>query len=219
MKIKCKACQIELNISEDKIPQDKPLKMLCPRCNSQLDIPVKAASPEAGGGNCLPEQGWDPLTDYANAIDVVDEGVKTALLCDTDIKRGEKIVQALQDLDFWVVHANRPAFALNKLHHNHYDLVVLDENFHSEKDTQNLVLHRIQLFPMHLRRQFFFCLLSAEKPTMDAKLAFRIGVNLVLNINDLDKVKVLFARVLKDHRNFYSLFNSELVKKDGRIVK
>ena len=50
--------------------------------------------------------------DYANAIDVVDEGVKTALLCASNVKRAEKIVQGLQELDYWVVHASRSGFAL-----------------------------------------------------------------------------------------------------------
>jgi hypothetical protein len=67
---------------------------------------------------------------------------------------------------------------------------------------------------MHQRRQFYLCLLSREKTTLDAKLAFRLGVNLILNVNDLDTAKVLFARVIKEHRNFYALFNAELSRKD-----
>ena len=72
----------------------------------------------------------------------------------------------------------RPAFALGKLRHNNYDLIVLEENFNSDKDSENLVLHHIQVLPMHLRRQFYLCLLCEDKPTLDAKLAFRMGVNL-----------------------------------------
>ncbi len=215
MKIQCKGCRAEFNVSDDKIPEDKVLKILCPRCKSPLEITGKAVSAGVDDttANLSEKNQADSLLDYANAIDVVDEGVKTALLCDTDVKRGERIVQALQELDFWVVHALRPAFALGKLHHNRYDLIVLDENFNSEKDSENLVLHHIQLLPMHMRRQFYLCLLSREKTTMDANLAFTMGVNLILNVNDLDKVKVLFARLMKEHRNFYALFNAELAKK------
>lgn len=160
-----------------------------------------------------PEIGLDPILDYADAIDVVDEGVKTALLCDTDIKRSEKIAQALQEVDFWVVHAMRPAFALGKLHHNSYDLIVLEENFNSDRESENLVLHHIHVLPMHLRRQFYLCLLSGDKATMDSKLAFRMGVNLILNFQDIDKAKVLFARAMKEYRSFYGLFTAELARK------
>ena len=219
MKIQCKGCRVEFNIPDDKIPEDKPLKIICPRCKTPLKIQKGSAG--VGDGNfCIPEENQpDPFLDYANAIDVVDDGVKTALLCDTDVKRGEKIAQALQELDFWVVHAVRPAFALGKLHHNRYDLIVLDENFNSENESENLVLHHVQLLSMHLRRQFFICLLSRDKTTMDAKLAFRLGVNLILNVNDIDRVKVLFARLIRDHRNFYGLFNEELVRKDGNNAR
>ena len=216
MRIQCKGCQVEFNVPDDKIPADKPLKILCPKCKSPLEINAKKASfqKENDASSRGDETRADPLMDYANAIDVVDEGVRTALLCDSDAKRGESIARALQELDFWVVHALDPAFALGKLHHNAYDLIVLDENFNSEKESENLVLHHIQLLPMHQRRQFYLCLLSRGKTTMDAKLAFRIGVNLILNVKDLDKAKVLFARLIKEHRNFYALFNSELSKKD-----
>ena len=135
------------------------------------------------------------------------------MLCDTNVKRAERIAQALQELDFWVVHALRPAFALGKLHHNNYDLIVLEENFNSDKDSENLVLHHVQVLAMHQRRQFYLCLLCGDKPTLDAKLAFRMGVNLILNFQDLEKAKVLFARAMKEYRNFYGLFTAELNRK------
>jgi hypothetical protein len=201
----------------DKVPEGRAPKILCPKCKAPTEIiekpraddnhiPYLSENPES-------ELLSDPILDYANAIDVVDEGVKTALLCDTNIKRAEKIAQALQELDFWVVHALRPAFALGKLHHNHYDLIVLEENFNSARDSENLVLHHFQVLPMHMRRQFYLCLLCAEKPTLDAKLAFRMGVNLILNVQDLEKAKVLFARAVKEYRSFYGLFNTELARK------
>ncbi len=214
MKIQCKECRVEFNIPEDKIPEGKSFTISCPRCGSPLEIAAKSVSAGSEAFCLAAKEQPDSGLDFENEIDMVDEGVKTALLCDTNVKRGEKITQALQELDYWVVHAMRPAFALGKLHHNRYHLIVLDEVFHAEKESDNLVLHHIKLLPMHLRRQFFLCLLSREKTTMDAKLAFKIGVNLILNVNDLAKAKVLFARSLKEHRNFYALFNAELARKD-----
>ena len=90
---------------------------------------------------------------------------------------------------------------------------MLDEDYNSEQDSTNLVLHHVQLLPMHQRRQFYLCLLSREKPTLDTKSAFRIGVNLILNVRDLEKTKIILAREMKEYRNFYSLFNAELAKK------
>jgi len=218
VRAQCKGCRIEFIIPDEKVPEGKALKVLCPKCKAPAEINDKATAAELeehvsqSSEGCESLNGEDPVLDYANAIDVVDEGVKTALLCDTNIKRAEKIAQTLQELDFWVVHALRPAFALGKLHHNNYDLIILEENFNSEND-KNLVLHHVQVLPMHLRRQFYLCLISPDKPTLDAKLAFKMGVNIILNVRDLEKAKVLFARAMKEYRNFYGLFNTELARK------
>lgn len=218
MRVQCKGCRIEFNVPDDKVPEGKALKILCPKCKHPGEINGQALSESNDHVACLPGNhqpgpGAERLLDDENSIDVVDEGVKTALLCDTNVKRAGRIAQALQELDLWVVHAMRPAFALGKLHHNNYDLIVLEENFNSGNGSDNLVLHHMQVIPMHLRRQFYLCILSPDRPTLDAKLAFRMGVNLILNVNDLEKAKVLFARAMKEHRNFYGLFNAELSKK------
>ena len=218
MIVQCKGCRIGFNIPDDKVPEGKAFNILCPKCKAPTEIDEKAITPELDGRvpylsySHQSEFGEDPLLDYTNVIDAVDEGVKTALLCDTNIRRAEKIAQALQELDFWIVHALRSAFALGKLRHNNYDLIVMEENFNSDKDSENLVLHHIQVLPMHLRRQFYLCLLCRDKPTLDTKMAFRMGVNLILNLQDVEKAKVLFARAMKEYRNFYALFNAELAR-------
>lgn len=219
MRVQCKACRIGFNIPDDKVPEGRALKIVCPKCKAPVEINGKAIpaqledrAPSRSGTSQL-ESGADPVLDYTNAIDVVDEGVKTALLCAVNAKHAENLAQALQALDFHVVHALRPAFALGKLRHNSYDLIVLEENFDSGNNSTNFVLQHIQVLPMHMRRQFYLCLLSEDKPTMDAELAFRMGVNLVLNVQDIEKAKVIFARTMKEYRSFYNLFNAELAKK------
>jgi hypothetical protein len=218
VKAQCKRCRIEFSIPTDKIPEGRTPRILCPKCKEPTEISEKIVRSDDSHVLYLTEDpesesNLDPILDYANAIDAVDEGTKTALLCDTNVKRAEKIAQALQELDFWVVHALRAAFALGKLHHNQYDLIVLEENFNSAKESENLVLHHLQVLPMHLRRQFYLCLISAEKATLDATTAFRMGVNLILNAKDLEKAKVLFARAVKEYKSFYGLFNAELARK------
>lgn len=219
MKVQCKGCRIGFNVPDDKVPEGKVLKILCPKCKEPVEISQKTIPTKIDGRapylseTLEPEYDDDRVLDYTNAIDVVDEGMRTALLCATDVKLAEKIVRALQEVDFWVVHATRPGFALGKLHYNTYDLIVLEEDFDTDKNAKNLVLHHVQVLPMHQRRQFYLCLLTRDKPTLDANMAFRMGVNLILNVNDIEKAKVLFARAMKEYRSFYSLFNTELAKK------
>jgi hypothetical protein len=215
--VQCKGCRIEFKVPEEKIPEGVTLSIRCPRCKTPKEIRRTTASTELDQfeqNDALPIQAeFDPTSDYGSEIDVVDEGVRTALLCTTDSKRAEKIAQALHELDFWVFHAPYPSFALRKLHHNRYDLIVFDEDYGSERDSANPVLHHLQLLPMHQRRQFFMCLISAVKPTMDSKSAFMMGVNLILNVRDLEKAKIMLAREMREYRNFYGLFNTELATK------
>jgi hypothetical protein len=202
-------------LPDEKISEARGLKFPCPKCKVPIEIKEKRFlrdapyTSEADSGM----SGVDSFSEYSNTIDVVEEGVKTALLCVCNAKRAEKFAQSLHELDFWVVHAARSGFALGKLHHNNYDLIVLEENFDSAGTADNLVLHHVQLLPMHLRRQFFLCLVSETLPSLEATLAFRIGVNLTLNLQDLEKAKLILARSLKEYRSFYGFYNSELNKK------
>lgn len=215
MRVQCKECRIEFKIPKEKIPEGMKLMIHCPKCRTPNEVCKKSHPAERRSQNesdaLLPESG--SASDYGSEIDVVGEGMRSALLCLTSITPAESIAQALRELDFWVFHAPRPELALAKLHHNHYDLIVLEEYFNSEVDSPDPVLHHLQLLPMHQRRQFYLCLLSRSKPTLDSKSAFRMGVNFILNVRDLEKAKVMLAREMKEYRHFYSLFNAELAKK------
>jgi predicted Zn finger-like uncharacterized protein len=218
VRVQCPGCRAEFTLPDDKVPAGKGLKIMCPKCKIPIEIKEKPPLRDAVPYPSQPASATplaDSFGDYSNAIDVVEEGVKTALLCVCNPKRAEQLAQSLHELDFWVVHAARAGFALGKLHHNTYDLIILEENFDAPNAAENLVLHHVQLLPMHMRRQFFLCLLSETLPTLDATLAYRAGVNLILNIQELDKAKLIFARSLKEHRSFYSFFNAELNKKAG----
>lgn len=225
MKLQCPGCRFGFSIIDEKIPEGKTLRILCPKCKTPIELGEKqpAEKPHVeekvqqhdvnAYSSSIAESFRDDPLDFAASIDVVDDGVKTALLCVSDIKQAGRIAPVLQELDFWVVHATGSAFALGKLHHNTYDLIILEERFDMDKTAANPVLRHVQLLPMHVRRQFFLCLLSENKPTLDAMAAFQLGVNLILNLREFEKAKIILARALKEHRNFYSFFNAELARK------
>ena len=217
MRVQCSGCQSAFTIPDERVPAGKSLRLHCPKCKAPIDIEKPGAEP----GTAVPAQEPDAsifsmaeyLSDDSQSVDVVDEGIKTSLLCVSDQKIAEAIGQTVQELDFYLVSAPNTGFALGKLNHNHYDLILLDENFDSTPQSGNLVLQHIQFLPMPLRRQFFLCLISQTLPTLDATISFKLGVNLVLNARDLDKAKIILARSMKEHRTFYNLYSIELAKK------
>lgn len=213
MKLQCPGCQIGFSIPDEKIPRGKGIRVLCPKCR----IPISLKSP----GDISPEEAQlDPslspgvedlsILDDKSLLDFVEDGVKTALVC-VSANRIDQIDSVLRELDFYVVTVNNGPFAVAKVQNNHYDIIVLEDD--GSNGGQNLLLRHLQLLPMHTRREFFLCLLSDELQTLDRMAAFRTGVNMILNVEDLDKFKILFARALKEHRVFYRMFQDELTRK------
>ena len=234
MKFYCPGCQVTFSVPDDKIPEGKGIRILCPKCRNPVEradpTPVssganKLESPEkVSYGEPAPKPAPDSrptemfpdsedTQDNESTLEVVEEGVKTSLLCFSDASRMEMAEGILRQLDYFVSTAVRAKTALAKLHQNRYDLVIVDELFDAAKASDNLVLHHIQLLPMHVRRGFFMCLVSETLPSLDRFMAFRLGVDMILNIADLDKIKIILVREMKDHSAFYKVYNDELARK------
>ncbi len=218
MKFFCPGCKATFTLADDKIPTDKEVRALCPRCRipverSEEEKALAVGSPTEGITTSFSPPEIEELDGDPSPLDVVEEGVKAALVCVWDTARSYKVEQSLRQLDFYVSTAFSPKEALEKLNRNQYDLVVLDEVYGGAKSSENVVLQHFQFLPMHTRRHLFLCLLSETLPTMERMLAFRHGVDMILNVRDMDKAKVLFVRALKDHRHFYKVFADELEKR------
>ena len=217
MKFHCPGCRIVFSVPDDKIPEGKELKILCPKCRTPVDRRDEPLAPDdetadqkrMGSASVAEED----ESDDASSLEVLDEGVKAALLYLSSGSRQESLTQVLRQLDYYVSVAGTAKSAINRLHQNRYDVVMVDEKIGGHKESDNLVLHHIQLLPMHLRRQFFLCLMSENLPTLDKTIAFRLGVDMILNVGELDNAKIILVKALKEHKTFYRAFNKELEKK------
>lgn len=217
MKLHCPGCQASFSISGDKIPADKDVKILCPKCRTPVEIldedkdtPPKQ-TPDAASRMPTPEFMEDDLD--TTAIDVFDEGVKSALVCITDPVRSRRMSTVLEQMDYHLTTASSSKSALDKLARMQFDMVILEESHGETRLSENPVLQHFQFMPMPARREFFLCLLSPTLATLDRMNGFRLGVDLILNERDLDKAKILLMRAMKDQRYFYKTFTEELEKK------
>lgn len=223
MKCQCPSCQVAFSIPDEKIPEGKALKILCPKCKvpielkgaSENDDADRTEAQRAGGSeSSVPSPSpMESLRTDESLVDMVEEGVKTALLCTSDSLRAVALEQVLGELDYYVVRAPKASTAIGKLRLNRYDMVILDDSFEGVNASGNLLLQHIQLLPMHVRRQFFMCLLSQQLPSYDRALAFRLGVDMILNMRDMGKFKLILVNSIKDHKAFYRVFRDELSKK------
>ncbi len=218
MKLYCPGCQTGFSVADDKIPPGKDIQIPCPKCRTPVQrltegSPAASRPPEPEGAIAppVPEFMEDDLDTLS--VDILDEGVKSALLCVTDPGRSRRLSQILEQMDYHLTTASSSKSALDKLARMQFDLVILEETHGGTRVSDNPVLQHFQLMPMPARREFFLCLLSPTLATLDRMNAFKLGVDLILNERDVDKAKILLMRAMKDQRYFYKTFTEELEKK------
>lgn len=220
MKFQCQGCQTDFAVPDERIPAGKEVRVLCPRCKKPAEARDSAVTPApqftTGEGPSAADGEFHHIQEEMSLLDMVDEDVRTALLCSSTPGRAEKVRSVVGQMGFHAVMAQSASLAIKKLQNNRYDLIVFEEMFDSKKPSENLFLHHIQLLPMHVRRKFFVCLMSEKQATLDQMLAFRVGVDLVFNTKDLEKMKVILTRAIKDQQGIYRVFTDELARKGQR---
>jgi CheY-like chemotaxis protein len=151
-------------------------------------------------------------------LHLIEAGDRTALVCIDDAALTERIAQALQTLNYHVAVAQNPPSLLGRMEFDQYRLILLDEGYGGTDSTSNPVLMYLQRSPMPTRRKTFLCVLSEQTPTLDHLGAFRIGANLIINLQDVEKVPLILDRLVKEHEAFYAVFNDELAKRGASSV-
>jgi hypothetical protein len=203
MHVTCQGCQARFELPEEKMPKDREVWLVCPTCR----IPFQWKAPSKSPSN------RQPATSEASndllPIDIVAEGVETALLCATNFQHVQVVEQALKNLGYFVSLAQSAKSALIKLRNNDYDLFLLDETFEGGKQEKEILLQFIQQMPIHARRQCFFCIFSEESRTLDNMAAFCSCANLIINLEDLDKTEVVLQKSVAEHKNFYKVLMQE----------
>ncbi len=198
------------------------MKVPCPKCKAPMtlrgaekeELPPEelAWDAESGVDELDSELGSEARVQDENfELDVPGEGLQSALLCMSDADRTELFGEILHAMGFQAFVASNSALALNKMQHNHYDLIVLDDG--GEGEPGRFLLRHFQLLPMHLRRKFFLCYVSGKLPSQDRFAAFRAGVDMTLNVDDLQQCKVLLERAIRERSTFYRVFKAELEKR------
>ncbi len=218
MKFFCPSCRVTFSVPDDRIPVGKEVKILCPKCRTRvekMDEPTMDDLPSAESPAFYESSSGDENEDAFSAdFDMVEEGASIALICSSDIERAEKMESLLKQINFHVKIASNEKAALECIHGHRLDLVVLDERYGATKQAADaMLLQHIQLLPMHVRRQFFLCLLSDSVQTSNQLLGFRMGVDLILNTKDLDRIKVVLVRAMKDHKHFYRVYAEEMERR------
>ena len=224
MKVQCKHCQTFLTVPDEKVPTDHPLQATCSKCKSPISVAPKGnkqgqRSADAGAPIGLDirvaevtdaptavgvDLGIDPV--YDSPLEFLQAGAMSALICVDEPERLKAVKTALAELNFHGSLASSVKEALSKLRYNHYDLVVVDEEFCGETAENNTILRYLQPMPMSTRRNIFLAMISKKQRTLDNLVSFAMSVNAIINVSDVPKVKMIMERALAEHRRFYKVF-------------
>lgn len=221
MDITCKSCQSTFKLPDEKVPKGKTFSLSCPKCKSKISIsPAESAGPATAApakGNTLFDEVASGSYDSAERpFDFIEEGAKTALVCEADPVNREKIVAALRNLDYHVTHPASARDALKQMRFHVFDMVVINELFDTTDPDHNNVLRFIERLAMSTRRGIFVAMLTNRYRTSDNMAAFHRSVNLIINAGHVDDIEKIIKRGVSDNDNFYRVFKESLVK-TGRV--
>lgn len=218
MKFSCPGCHAVFAIADEKVPRARGVKISCPKCGEAIELshddrpqPAEVEVKERAAYPSLNEE--EQQQELIPPIDVVEEGVKRALLCIEDQTVLARLQEIMSQLGYHVSIAENQRAALNRIKHNVYDLVAIDSASQGLDARENVLLQEMSLLPIHLRRRFFVCLISRTLATSDFMAAYRIGLNLILNEADLNRAKIILNEAVKVHFSSYQMFMDELDKK------
>jgi len=214
MEITCDSCQSKFKIADEKIPAGKAAAFPCPKCKNRIIIkPVGESEPvdEEPGGEGDVDFGFEEEEGYEavpseSVFDFAEEEGKIALVCESDASVKEKLIKALDLLEYHVSEALDNRDALRKLRYKVYDAVILDEYFGTKNPDTNGVLIYLQRLPMDMRRNMFVTLISDRYQTMDYMMAFNKSVNLIVNKRNIDDVEKILSRNITEYDMFYRIF-------------
>lgn len=220
MDLVCGKCHSKFRIADEKLPEGKLFSVKCPKCKSKMDIDSRLGIQVDKRPGTLQSLIDDMASDTYDAglapFEFVEEGVRTALVCEQNEEARGQVCAALEQLEFNVTAAESTRDALRFMRFHVFDLIALDESFDGADLDSNHMLQYLGQFPIGTRRNIFVVLLSNEFKTGDRMAAFNRSVNLVVNLAEVDGLEIFLKHGLKESEDFYGILKEGL-KKLGRL--
>ena len=230
MNILCENCRSKFKIPDEKIPKGQMFSLTCPQCNTKVVVDARSDTHSLSDTNS--ESSDKPKSEKEKTIidevdadiydasdkpfDFVEEGVKTALLCEPDAALQKKIKTGLHNMDYHITAPQLAKDALKQMRFHVFDMVVLNERFGTQNPDMNPVLKYLDRLNMSTRRNIFVTLITDRYRTMDNMAAFNKSVNLIVNLKNIDEIEKILRRGIADYEAFYRVYKRILIK-TGRV--
>ena len=208
MEIICHGCNARLNVPDEKIPKGQQVTITCPKCKEKLalDTSAEKAGTETAKAGPVPSVGGEA------ALEFYEEGVRLALVAESDPDQIEKMKESFGDLGYRYVLVENTSQAISKMRFHTFELVLVSDRFDGIGPAQSPVLQYLNHLSMSIRRRMFVVLVGDSLNTMDNMTAFTMSANLVVNRRDLDKLTGILKNAIADNEKFYKVFMDTLVE-------
>jgi len=230
MNISCENCRSKFKIPDEKVPKGQMFSLTCPQCNTKVVVNARSnthalSDTDSGSLDTPKPEKEKTIIDEVDAdiydasdkpFDFVEEGVKTALLCESDAALQTKIKTGLHNMDYHITAPQLPKDALKQMRFHVFDMVVLNERFGTQNPDMNSVLKYLDRLNMSTRRNIFVTLITDRYRTMDNMAAFNKSVNLIVNLKNIDEIEKILRRGIADYEAFYRVYKRALIK-TGRV--
>jgi len=230
MNILCENCQSKFKIPDEKVPKGQKFSLTCPQCNAKVVVDARSDTLSSSDNDSasldkpkpeeektiIDEVDADTYDASDKPFDFVEEGVKTALLCEPDAAIQTKIKTGLYNMDYHITAPELPKDALKQMRFHVFDMVVLNERFGTQNPDMNPVHKYLDRLNMSVRRNIFVTLITDRYRTMDNMEAFNKSVNLIVNLKNIDEIEKILRRGMADYEAFYRVYQRALIK-TGRI--
>lgn len=213
MDVSCTVCKSRFKIPDEKVPEGTVASFTCPNCKNRVSIDLRK-KPVTGAVN-----GDKYTVDYdasEKPFGFLETGSRTALICEADEGRKKIIIDMIRSAGYQTTDAANAEAAIKKMWYHVYDLILLDENFDINDTGQSKVLSYLQELNMAVRRQSLVVLITNSARTMDQMLAFKLSVNLLINVKELTNLKQIVERSDNTRETLYRTYKACL-KKEAAI--
>ena len=222
MEIVCNKCDHTIKIPDNKVPKGKAFNIACPKCKNKISVsnkdkkPVKKVKPDKAKPDKIKPKKSEPekMQEIPDDIDGIhedpfeflEEGAKTAILCESDSERNAKIKEIIEKMDYHILESSSPRDTLKQMRFRDFNLVILNELFGTRDPDMNHVQKYLSQLNMINRRNMFVLLISERLRTGDNMMALNKSVNMIINVKDMNRFEKLLGLALTENEKFYRTF-------------
>jgi DNA-directed RNA polymerase subunit RPC12/RpoP len=219
MDITCSSCGTTIQVPDEKLPTNQVVNITCPKCKGKIKVDTRDLSPKPAEPTKEVEAEEEELLfdeeGDTSPLEFVEEGVKLALVLDTDGGRLSEITPALEELGYKAIQSLSLQEAMSKIRLHPFDMVMISDGFDGRGLDGNPVINYLNHLSLSVRRKIYLVLISDRFKTMDNMMAFTMSANLVVNPEDLSNIRLILKKGASDSEKFYKVFMDTL-KEVGR---